>query len=1017
MDRTDIMARVAGLLALAVLAWLVLGARGQAELLSVTSFVECVDIDRSARDPTTQQGRAGNFLDCTPTSDPQSTGSDTVTIIDARIIAGSSGGNSAFEVNLTTVTSDTTPPTSSTDGGKCQLNLVGGVPQPTNCKVSQHPYSIVLSSSEYIYYYDLTADESVELPYCHVVHFYDTASAKCDNITYEGSGGNTYNKYTQTCSARVERIPGCKTGSTGANNASPQCERWMDALSTRNIYGIMTGKNPDQTPFNISEYYAAYVGAAACVQNDTRRCIRTEFSSDALRKPAPPMYTGFGGGIPWDDAASIRLGEMFGGAAYTLHDLALPSPLPLGLDESPAFQSTTGAPGDLQVLNCVGPCEATQQNCYNTYDATEPDAVRANGTTLESEGVDVGLFGLGPACRVYNVALTPRVAVRITATLRDLVTNETFVVSTDDVTPGTQAVSNDTGVPKTFAMEIVTVGSLNNVLGPPLGGAILVCGGPIQQEVRVGARSFPAYTRFDLLDPPTTQPPPTDAPPFFNMREQMAPFAEVGNPFYNPWGAVLARADADSDGALGFYPSNRYMGYSDACAAPARDPADTRTCDQTNVMWYYVNSENRRFIGRGCDQLGITDMFWNVGANGGQTTASQFAADTCNSDPFICAPGFSSAFAFENRTLAAGNTTEYHYVPVDAPVTGCMASTAFEIAREVPMPPGFGFADEYDPANYAGYWNAFGQPELLHSTLGVVDQTYSLATTINVLENYVPRGYNPTRPNYWLQTDETPRLYFKPDNTVQTPAGAAFSPELSVEVVLYLVGKFVAFEDAIPAGRINQGPCVTDTTFAVLSSQQVTVTNLGTIAGQYQVNVACPPRSQIYAPVASLVVPPTGTLPPGNESVPVTIYYDPNPDFEADPDKPVEPCQLTLLALNTASELDQQNVICNHTFIDQNGTEPAPAPFFFPNNTGWSGKNCRCMDFACWKAFRGGTLNSPCALALTIMLVIGGVGILVALLSAILYRFVFYRRLLASRGDIDNIIAQSNKRLRDAAAR
>jgi len=1005
------------LLVAVVLAGLVPHAKGQAELLSVTSFVACIDIDRSARDPTTEQGRQGNFLDCTPTSDPQSTGTDTVTIIDARIIAGTGGGTSAFEVDLTTVTSDTTPPTSSKDGGKCQINVdENGVPQPTDCKKSEHPYSIELTSSSYVYYYDLTADESVELPYCHVLHYYDTASASCDKIKYKGPGGNKYNRYTETCSARVERLHGCKTGSNSANPPSAQCERWMDALSTRNIYGIMTGKNPDQTPFNISDYYSAYVGSAACDQEDTRRCIRTEFSSDALRKPYPPMYTNVTAGITWNDAKSIQLGEMFGGAAYTLHNLALPSPLPLGLDESPAFQSSTGEPGDLQILNCVGPCNAAKQNCYNTYTPTEPGATRANGTTLESEGVDIGLFGLGPSCRVYNIALTPRVAVRVTATLRDLVTNETFVVSTDDVTPGTQSVSGDTTAPKTFAMEIVTVGSLNNVLGPPLGGDVLVCGGPLGQTVSVGAKSFPAFTRFDLLNPPTSQPPPVDKTPFFNMRTQMAPFEEVANPFYNPWDAVLANAATNGDAPQGFYPSNRYMAYNDACANPDRASGDTRTCDQTNVMWYYLTPENRRFIGRGCKQLGITDMFWNVNAADGQTTASQFAADTCNSDPFICVPGFASTFGGESVPNPAGGFY-FEYTPVEAPVTGCMASTAFEIAREVAMPPRFQFTESTETTDYLQYWSGLGQPELPTTVLGTVDQTFSLAVTANILENYVPRGYNPKKPNYWLQTDETLRLYFQPDSTVETPAGAAFTPELAIELTLYLVGKFVAFDEVIPAGQINQGACEQSDDYEALSAQNITVTNLGTVDGQYAVDVVCPPRSQIVPLTQYLTVPAVGSLPPGNESEPVTIFYDPNPDFEADPDKPVEPCQLTLRALSSDSVLDTQDVICNHSFTNLSNPEPTPVPFYFPPNPGWAGKNCGCLDFACWKAFKGGTLKDPCALVLTIGLLIGLAGIVVALVSAVLYRFVFYKHIVASRGKIDSIIAESNARLKASSTR
>lgn len=1012
--------RALALALVVALAWVEL-ASGQAEVLSITSFVACVEVDLSAQNHATGKGQNGNFLDCTPTAenDAESQGSDTVTILDLRILAGTAANDSSFQVDLTTVTSQNTPPTTSTSGSgtTCSANLdENGIPQPTDCALSSAPYSIVITGSEYIYYYDLELDETREYPYCHVMHYYQTASAQCDHIKYQG-GSTTYNQYTETCSARVEQYPNCYNSGTGTTSGGAQCQAWMTLLGTANIEGIMSGFYDNGTAFNISEHYQAYSPGAGCSVGDTQRCIRTEFSSDALRKPTPIMYPDPAfNDITWDDRTSVLHGEVFPAAAFTIHELPLPSPLPYGLDQSDTFLD---ANGDLQILNCLGPCQAGQQNCYNTYDGNQPEAIRANGTTLDSEGFDIGLFGLGPSCSVYNVALTPRVAVTVTANITNLNTGNWSIVTTSNVQAGTRS----TDTPHTFAMEIIGVGSLNTVLGPPLGGYILLCGGPTQQLLTAGGKSYPVAVEPRLINQATQPPSPAITQPFLSMRETMAPSDKVGDALYNPWEAVVEYADATSDGAKAFYPSNRYAGYQYMCVndtdSDGRNdgaaPDDPRVCTPANYMWYYVSPENGNILGRGCGQTGMTDMFWNSGASPGQTLANAFGAETCTSDPFICFPGFTAVVGVdENATLYNQSEFTFGY----SPVTGCMASTAFEIARLIGNPTNL-YLTPQDLVDAAALWSVYpvnetatGGEQIEEFIQEAPERFYSLALTTNILHNFMPTAYNTLLPNYWLQNDDGPRLYMRPSVTTDNPTIAAFQPQLSVELLVYIVGKFVAFEDVIPSGEIVQTACSSNLNFTTQSSQEVAVTNTGSIAAQYQLNINCPLGAGVDPVTPIVLFPPANSdvLAPGNTSDPQIIFYTPRTSFAPEPGQVVQPCVLQLVPVSGSvfSVLDQQNVNCSHTFYNVNGTEPPPVPFFGPNNPLWEKVDCGCFNFPCYKSFHGGTLHSPCALMIAIPFFVGVAAAIMALVTGIIYKCVYYKRLSEAQGKVNAIVGESH---------
>lgn len=911
------------------------GVRGQADILSISSFQDCVSVDPSARANGT-----GKFLDCTGQFANEY---DTVTIMDLRLQAGTTGPE-AFIISLTTLRPTNSSSQTSDDPRGCSPDFRGdGSVIPTDCQLTNTTYAIRIESTEYIYYYDLELDETVGIPYCHVVHTADTATKVCNAPTYKGASSG-YAGFTASCDTRVQQIHKCTgSGSPRSDNAA-DCAYWMDRFSTDNIYTILTGNlSPTAgAPFaTIQEYSAAHADTSTneCTVNNPGeyRCIRTEFSSDALRKPAPARYKAdpitYG---DWNDYSSLALGEVLSAGSWTNHTLAIPSPLPLGLDQSGKFNPKDG----LQILNCLGKCESNKQNCYNGYDypGINTRTIRTNGTVLGSAGLDIGMFALGPTCSVYRAQLNPQVAMRVTLTMTDLSTNITTTVVTDNVRPGSQE-SDDL---KQIGFEIISIGSLNNVLGPPLGGAFLVCGDAAATYKSAEGKSFKYSPKSDIINPPSGE---TNLPDSFfpNMRTQMAPKVSVDDVLYNPWDNIIATAQTDTKV---YYPSNRYMSYNQVCNANGGtiDDGSGRECTQYSYMWYYIPPDALHTIGRGCGQLGVTDAYWNVVSNIGQETVSQFAADVCNSDPFICAPGFQANVQVQEYINATGSQVSSTFIS-NLAVSGCMASTAWEIEHITkgtlrdPNSPG---------GERGGYWRTAqplepGSNEFSGQRLTTQESQFSYTLHDTITSQYTPPDYIPEHPNYWFQKEygtefvEGFRVYYAPN-----PDRAAKFP-LSFEMTVYFVGKFLAYGDIVPSGLIVQGGCATDPDHELFSNLFVQIKNTGKTPGDYTLNIDCPPATLVTAVPSTL---PFSNVTAGTLSEAKSFYLQPYAD--ADPTLATDDCILTLLpTADVFSVLDSQDMQdCSYTQRDITPTPPPGNPYV--PGPGKNGTSCGFCDFQCW---------------------------------------------------------------------
>jgi len=943
--------------------------RGQAEIISITSFIECVQIDPSAINGATGTVQPGNFLDCTTDN---ATKSDTVTIVDLRLVAGTDS-DATFFFELNTFNAEGSSSQTSTLPTQCVADVVNGSSVPTDCQLTNSTFSIQFVSTKYNYYYTLELNENFDVPYCHVMRYSDTLTQLC-NIPVP-SEPNPYNKYTSTCDARVEQLTKGQVPGSGQNANTETAAYYYNLFDSSKIESIMTGKNPDGSAFDTTPYYNAEVGSCVTPVNGSL-CTRTEFSSDIFRKPARPMDTQGSPPWPWSDIDSILGGQIYTTMAYTDHTLAIPNPVPFGLDRSTVFTSGSGigkGSGTLQILNCLGNCPAVAQNCYNTYNPHDTYALRTNGTTLQSLSLDIALFALGPQCAIYDVELLPRVAVVVTMKVTNLATGEVTFVDTDNVLPGQQATSTE----KLTAFQIRNVGTINNILGPPMGGKIVVCGG-VQQLTET---TYLPSIKFNLLRPTTDDESETDfkAPPFPNMRDRMAPMDQVDNVLYNPWDNIINITQERGDVTQGYFPSNRYMGINAACDADGKQiPDDFRECTTNNQMFYYISPGEERTIGRGCAQIAITDQFFNSNTGAGQLTTSQFAADTCATDPSVCVPGFSLGFVMNDADpTRVDRLTNFA-------VTGCMASAAFEIMREIDIESS---TRGGEVENFT-YWKTYGSS---FNTYNQATDFVSLIATDSVYKKNMPPGYNYKTPNFWLQNDGgTNRMYWDPNigenDAAHTNAVMPKNFPISFTLTAYFVGKFLAYAAVVPSGLIVQTNCIANTAISEVSNMTLSVNNTGTSNGSYTITVDCPPASNLQ------VLPQFQTLlfadvVAGTVSVPqaVGFQYDSTGSTDIEPDSV---CVFTLFPQSSVlTTLDTQflNDGCTHA-PGPNTTVAPPTPPFVPKFVAPPPTICsNWCNFGCYlNSPDESIVNSPCFWFLVITF-FGGIAVGLVQFGVIIY--------------------------------
>lgn len=613
---------------LCILCLLILAKRvaAQGEILGISSYDVCIQIDTSARDTSssTPRGTVGQFLNCT-SDDPLNPDFEVkVTVIDL-LLSASVDSNSQFLVDLVVVPDEDNRQRANLNGSVCGANP--GVNDPNDPVPSQDcvlttPTTITIDSTEFVFYYPLQQLTDTVTQYCYMGYF--NALSAVDLVlpdNYWPSSGNIFG-----CTAFVT-VKNC-----GPNGPVTLCANDIDTFDATG--NLSLGIIPDGKTAQM--YWEAVPNSGS--QTCDGRATRTMFSYDSIRKlenTSPPSCRGTEGQDP----------NTFKTNHSTL--ISDPQPFPLRFSAGKVYENV------LQAIQCGG------ENCgifnFFAYSLNE-DGSQCPTTTFDvcSAGMTFWIYQLRPLCYIFEISQTPSVAVNIEMT-----------VTPQGRDPETLLISNIMGLQrnssnlKLIDARVISVDTLDGYLGPSLGGYISICGGVFRRSDIADIDPYRSQTVNTLPDITTT--------PFFDMRLRALPASLANDTVLNPWDTIIEHVPSPSGR---YYPNNKFMTFSskfdldpDSLGRNAEtpfggDPYSVGNYERTQIMWYYIQFEKTFWLDKGCNQLAFTDQFWNTNFYGGEPNR-QTSIQQCELGPFTCIPGLTNA-TFGGRSIP-----------------GCLASAAF----------------------------------------------------------------------------------------------------------------------------------------------------------------------------------------------------------------------------------------------------------------------------------------------------------------------------------------------------
>jgi hypothetical protein len=784
----------------------------QQEILGISSFNFCENISPDAS--KNGSGTIPPYLNCLDNEGETL----QITTIDLRLVA-SGATNTSFDIDLTTVPTENAN-RNNKDGTRCSANGAGF----ENCVVTT-PAKIRIESTKYIYYYRLQVVSDIAPQYCYVSRF-DTITSDNMHVKTPDGGDYIHTYETDVCMQTVD-VKNCMSGSS-----TTLCH---DTESTfGNIVEIATNTfTHPETKINYKFFNndvdcsttkkCANCGGVTCNSENSRgTCRNTIFSFDSIRKAGntPGFSSGF------QSVCTI------GGVNLTHDDLAVVSSFPIS-DPPPSNleSSVNAAYGNvLQDITCSG------YNCggiYNAYcqkgfadesdllsiTSTNPiclhnavkgatDGKGEGGQQIGPIGMNLEIYSLSPRCLLYEIDEVPGVLVTVrfkvtTDTNGDGIVNEEDEESDVDSNGvssvqefkltnvlGLEKISSTQGV---AGARVVSVDTLDGYIGPAIPGYIVMCGDPDTRMQRSAKDEIYTDPRKKAAEPPPVDDEESDNgvnvlgsyfqqldpdgdgllnSGFIDMRHYVLPDEfttdiSLYDPTVNPWPII-----ADGLGKTVMYPRGENLNYA---------PAELNRTDR-NAMWYYIPIEKESWIGKGCNQLGLTDLFWNTNFEGGAPNTNT-GMEQCYLSPFTCVPGFTEN-SFGGRSIP-----------------GCLASAAFvaaEMGNETRQ-----WQENKDQINY-------------------------------VIENSMPPGYYKEAPNFWtLSLTNGMALAYDPSID---PSGSI--PALSFEILIDLVGSFVGYESEVPNGVILT-PIICNGSIDEVNTGYITVQNRGLIAGSYEITIQC----------------------------------------------------------------------------------------------------------------------------------------------------------------------------------
>lgn len=830
---------------------LIIKVETQQEILSITSFNECINLDFSARNATTGDGTTGQYLDCSNSDNPSV--SVNVTVLDLELTANVDG-NSEFIVDLVILPDYENRNRKNTNGSKC--NADPSVPQ--NCIITA-PTTIRILSTEYVFYYPLIQNTGLVAQYCYMMH---------TNILTAGDLS-----LNQKSRVNQGMVVGCMQD-TVVKNCNPTYGGTLCAHDQGMFDPVADlSKGILKNGYSATNYWDAVPSSS-----DGGKCVRTEFSYDSIRK-----Y-----GLSDDDRSvhpNPTLDKSKTNRTYVISD---PEPMDLTFSSSKIYDSV------LQSIMCSGfVCGIFNTYCYNYKPGADvyPE-VPVYGGNLEPIGISFLLYQLRPLCYIFNINQVPSVAVKVVIEVDvESVGTETLTLSN---IMGLERSSSDA---KLIDARVISVDTLDGYIGPSLAGYISVCGGqqyqgPLSQKNPQGAWSSAPQDDLQVL-------------PLFDMRNRTLFNSPINGYKFdtnnditsNPWDTI--RENVPSPSGL-YYPNNRFLTFSTIWDTDPEsygknsdpfstggDPYSVGMRLSTNVMWYYISYDKSDWLGKSCNQLGITDLFWNTNFKGSLPNR-QTGVEQCYLDSYACGPGMTNA-TFGGRSIP-----------------GCLASAAFNAM-----------------ITYTNISEIPGSNGLPNPNAPLIQE---------IVKASMPPYYDPTNPNYWIAPIESSgALFFKPNPS------QAIAP-VSFEILIDLVGTFVGYAETFPNGHIVNVSC-DNATVGTQSVSLVTIQNVGLINGSYDVDIDCPIGSGVTLisgfPLEYPVLSPNETY-----TLPFTFISD------GIPDSPQKSCEIFLRPSTSAfAILDSSLFTCD---LSNNNIKPQPndtdIPPDEPGVLGCSGCNFACFE-------------------------------------------------------------------------
>ncbi len=764
--------------ALCVVPWIL----AQTDILSISSFQTCVSIDSRYAIPSTADN-ATTYLNC-------STNTATlpkITVVDLRLAPGIGAGD-VLNFDISIVPSDVNNfDLSASSPTVCNLR------DPTTqlCTITT-PATVKIVSTNIVYKYQLTKT-NFEFPFCYasvaifeqfkylsqeclnkcLLEDCDDFGTSCIPIQYSINSMTSMINHQINTLKMNSNIPSFKlsTFNRVQQPYDPQemlCGNFNPTHVTSMAEGGLASQCVNQ--FNPTNLYAvAFQGNLRnfTVSPSVSACPNQAVnppSSTYCRSPTLPDST-----LLYDNPnidvrvpAFMTMPSILGITPKPVYRnlLDLPVTTPDDLVDPVNITVNSLLSGSV-TYGCVGYECGANQDLRRTY-VPNPIISTEGGLPLSFPAPFLttanSIVALNPLCTLYYITPIPQTFAEIEV---DVTTNPgTANEHTENlVINNFEPYGSSTSNPYRFVFgRIETIQTTNDVQGPAIQGAIMMCGG-IDSNQFINMQCL-----IDGVECDDTQK--------VNL-DQSTGFSEA----VNPWDSIIPNSQTDFDGKrTRFYP-HPYDYMKPDSATNQKTSSKYIPGDHGQTFWYYINIQRLINDFRSeCNGIGM-----GVGVNGNQQNANLF----CNLEPHACLPGL-------GQNVNGGLKLS---VPCKVSQFMNLASGLYD-GNQFPYPYGYSSPDEAPGGNINDQflnWMRQNATSFMPTNYFINQNTTGQPTSL----------YDPTSPQFWLGLgggEGGSFLYFSPT----TNNGTDYVTNANVELVLDIVGgTFLEYTASVAQGKIN----------------------------------------------------------------------------------------------------------------------------------------------------------------------------------------------------------------------